>query len=137
MRLKVLTYNIHKGIGGLDRRYHLGRIVDVIRHYDPDVALLQEVDEGVPRLRGDRQVEELAMQLGFTHAEFQPNVPQRRGIYGNAILSRFPLEEAHDVELTVSFKKRRRAASCPPANGGRWFECLIVNREFAPGAGRV
>ena len=42
MPLRLMTYNIHKGIGGVDRRYDLQRIIDVIRHYDPDIVFLQE-----------------------------------------------------------------------------------------------
>ena len=42
--MRLLTWNIHKGIGGLDRRYDPDRIVEVIRHHEPDVVLLQEVD---------------------------------------------------------------------------------------------
>lgn len=109
MKLKLLTYNIHKGIGGIDRRYRLDRIAEVISHYDPDIALLQEVDDGVPRSRGDRQVDLLASELGFEHSLYQPNVKLRRGAYGNAILSRFPSRESVDLELTVGPKKRRRA----------------------------
>lgn len=109
MRLKVLTYNIHKGIGGVDRKYRLSRIVDVIRHYQPDVALLQEVDDGVPRSRKDCQAEALAQELEFKHAHFQRNVTLRQGAYGNAILSRFPIHDPLDLELIVPPKKRRRA----------------------------
>ena len=43
MKIKVLTYNIHKCVGGVDRRYDLGRIVEIINHHQPDIALLQEV----------------------------------------------------------------------------------------------
>jgi endonuclease/exonuclease/phosphatase family metal-dependent hydrolase len=46
MKLTILSWNIHKGIGGIDRRYRLERVIEVIRHHDPDVALLQEVAEG-------------------------------------------------------------------------------------------
>ncbi len=109
MRLKVLTYNIHKGIGGVDRKYRLQRVIDVIRHYGPDVALLQEVDDGVPRSHRDCQAEALARHLEFQHVQFQSNVTLRQGTYGNAILSRFPIHDPLDVELTVPHKKRRRA----------------------------
>ncbi len=109
MRLKILTYNIHKGIGGVDRKYRLNRVVDVIRHYQPDVALLQEVDDGVPRSHKDRQAEAIAEHLEFRHVLFQPNVTLRQGTYGNAILSRLPIHDPLDVELTIPLKKRRRA----------------------------
>ncbi|MCA9146551.1 MAG: endonuclease/exonuclease/phosphatase family protein [Planctomycetales bacterium] len=104
-----MTYNIHKGIGGVDRRYDLQRIIDVIRHYQPDIAFLQEVDDGVQRSQNDRQVELLADALGFPHLSFQNNVAVQDGHYGNAILSRYPLGDQLDLDLKVSIKKTRRA----------------------------
>jgi len=109
MLLKFLTYNIHKGIGGIDRKYRLERVIEVLRHHNPDIALLQEVDDGGPRSRGDCQVELLREALGYSDSAFQANVRLRRGHYGNAILSRFPLSHQSDVELTIRPKKRRRA----------------------------
>ncbi len=126
MRLKLLTYNIHKGIGGVDRRYRLDRVVEVISHYDPDIALLQEVDDGVPRSRGDHQVDVLARELGFEHSLFQPNVKLRQGAYGNAILSRFPFRESVDLELTVGPKKRRRAQVVRVQLNGRGHSRTLV-----------
>ena len=43
MSIRIVTYNIHKCIGGVDRRYDLARVVGVISHYQPDLVLLQEV----------------------------------------------------------------------------------------------
>jgi len=113
MRFRLLTYNIHKGIGGLDRRYDLTRIVETIRHYQPDVALLQEVDDGAKRSRHDCQVDVLAEAVELPHRAFQRNVRLRSvGHYGNAVLSRFPLAEPEDLDLTIRFKKRRCALMC-------------------------
>ncbi len=109
MMLRVMTYNIHKGIGGIDRRYRPQRIIDTIGHYQPDVVFLQEVDDGVPRSRLDRQVDQIGEALGFEHRAFQANVKLTKGHYGNAILSRFPLAETWDIDLTIRMKKRRQA----------------------------
>ena len=109
MQFRVITYNIHKGIGGIDRRYRLQRIIETLEHYAPDIALLQEVDDGARRSRHDCQVDILAEALGLRHRAYQPNVTLRRGNYGNALLSRFPLKDVHDLELTIPLKKRRRA----------------------------
>ncbi len=109
MLLRVLTYNIHKGIGGIDRRYKIDRIAGVISHYAPDLVLLQEVDDGVPRSKRHRQVDELSQRLQMRYSAFQPNVRLKVGQYGNAILSRYPLHNVVDVDLTVGPKKRRRA----------------------------
>jgi endonuclease/exonuclease/phosphatase family metal-dependent hydrolase len=109
MHFRLLSYNIHKGIGGVDRRYDLGRIVATIGHYQPDVAFLQEVDDGVPRSRQHAQAELLAKETGLEHFTYQRNVSLRVGHYGNAILSRYPLEDPQHIDLTLRPKKRRGA----------------------------
>jgi endonuclease/exonuclease/phosphatase family metal-dependent hydrolase len=106
--IRILTYNIHKCIGGLDRRYNPERIRDVIANYEPDVALLQEVDHGARRTRHEPQVDVLGDMLNMRHRVFFPNVTLRRGgAYGNAILSRFPLTATQNIDLTIPPKKRR------------------------------
>ncbi len=108
MKLRVLSYNIHKCIGGVDRRYEPSRIVEVIRKLDADVVMLQEVDAGVARSNGDRQVELLGNELGLRYHTWFPNVDVRGGgQYGNAILSRYPLIESTNIDVTLRFKKRR------------------------------
>ncbi|MBA3393974.1 MAG: endonuclease/exonuclease/phosphatase family protein [Deltaproteobacteria bacterium] len=110
MRLKVLSYNIHKCIGGVDRKYDPSRIVDVIRKLDVDILMLQEVDAGVTRSRGDKQCDLLGEELGLPYRTWYPNVNVRGGgQYGNAVLSRYPLIESSNLDLTCRFKKARSA----------------------------
>ncbi len=109
MQLRLMTYNIHKCIGGVDRKYLPERIYATIAHYQPDIVLLQEVDDGVARSQHHRQIDWLGDALDFPHRLFQSNVKVQWGSYGNAILSRWPLQLAEDVELTIRPKKRRRA----------------------------
>ena len=121
MHLRLVTYNIHKGIGGVDRRYRPERIVETLSHYRPDIVFLQEVAEGMPRSRRHRQVDLLGDELGLEHRAFQANVVLTRGHYGNAILSRFPLSQVRDLDLTIPLKKGRRAlfAMCRAHDGHR------------------
>jgi endonuclease/exonuclease/phosphatase family metal-dependent hydrolase len=108
VRLRVITWNVHKCIGGLDRRYDPERVRATIAHYEPDLVLLQEVDHMAPRSKGDRQVDLLGDLLGLRHRTWYPNVQVRGGgEYGNAILSRYPLTESCNIDLTVPPKKRR------------------------------
>lgn len=129
MHFCLITYNIHKGIGGVDRRYRPQRIVETLAKYRPDFVLLQEVADGVPRSRRDRQVDLFGEALGLRHRAFQPNVRLRRGVYGNAILSRFPLFDLGDLDLTIPLKKRRRAlvARCRLPVDGHTHRLLLVN----------
>ena len=108
MELRLVTYNIHKCIGGLDRRYDPDRIHQTISPYRPDVVLLQEVDSLARRSNHHRQVDILGDLLGFRHRTYFPNVKLRGGgEYGNAILSRFPFTETQNIDLSVPLKKRR------------------------------
>jgi endonuclease/exonuclease/phosphatase family metal-dependent hydrolase len=129
MQFRVITYNIHKGIGGIDRRYRLERIVETLAHYDADILLLQEVDDGVPRSRHHCQAELLAEALKMKHQAFQRNVKLKTGFYGNAILSRFPLSDVQNIDLTIPLKKKRRAlvAHCRLHEHGHSRTLLIAN----------
>ena len=57
MRLRILSWNIHKCIGGLDRRYRPERVVDVIAHHAPELVMLQEVANSAGRKLGGVDVE--------------------------------------------------------------------------------
>ena len=63
-RLRVMTYNIHRG-RGVDRRIDLGRIADVVASFEPDVVALQEVDIGRKRSGRVDQAGELGKRLGM------------------------------------------------------------------------
>ena len=59
---------------------------------------------------GDRQVDLLGEKLGFRHRVYFGNVKVRGGgEYGNAILSRFPILDARNIDFTIPPKKRRGA----------------------------
>ncbi|WP_435018190.1 endonuclease/exonuclease/phosphatase family protein [Tundrisphaera sp. TA3] len=107
--MRLLSYNIHKGIGGRDRRYRLERIVRVIRDENPDLICLQEVDRGVRRSRFDDQPRLLAEAFEAAGDLFQLNVRLKAGGYGNLLLSRWPLRAHHEVSLRLGRRKPRGA----------------------------
>lgn len=111
MRFRVVTWNIHKGIGGLDRRYRVERVIGALLELSPDVALLQEVALDLPRAARHDQLDLLAKALDLPHAAFSPQHRFAQGGYGNAILSRFVLDDIHAVDLTIGTKKKRGALS--------------------------
>ena len=80
----------------------------MIKNLDCDVLMLQEVDAGVARSNRDSQVDILGEALGLKYRTWYPNVTVRGGgQYGNAILSRYPLIESTNIDLTQRFKKPR------------------------------
>lgn len=108
MRWRALSYNIHKCIGGIDRRYDPARIVAVIRAAAPDLCLLQEVANSAGRRDWHRQIDLLGEELGLRHRTWFANHRFRRGgEYGNAILSRWPITGTENIDLTVPGTKCR------------------------------
>ena len=105
--MRLLSYNIHKGIGGRDRRYRLSRILEVIRREEADLLCLQEVARGSPRSYYDDQPKLLAELTQSTAHLFQLNVHWQEGGYGNLLLSRWPIGEHHQIPLTFDGKKPR------------------------------
>jgi endonuclease/exonuclease/phosphatase family metal-dependent hydrolase len=89
-RLRVMTYNVH-GCVGIDGRHAPERIAEVIAEYEPDLVALQEVDVG--RERSDRvdQPQQIGRLLGMEHV-FSMACEMDGGQYGNAFLSRHPIE---------------------------------------------
>lgn len=106
MQFRVLTYNIHRAIG-LDRRFRPERIVRVLKHYEADICLLQEVDEGAPRSRELNLAKEIAEAAGYPHVVAGYNVSLRKGRYGNATLSQYPIVRERNIDLTIGNRKRR------------------------------
>lgn len=125
MHLRVLTYNIHRAIG-VDRRFRPERIASIIGHYAADVVLLQEVDEGVPRSRGKDLARHLATDLGYPHHAVGHNVTLRKGRYGNATLSLYPIISERNIDLTIEPWKRRGCQHTAIALGGASHRRLDV-----------
>lgn len=84
--LRVLTYNIHHGVGE-DSALNLSRIASVISAANPDVVSLQEVDNGVPRTNNVNQVARLAELTGMQWY-FGKARNLNGGEYGNGVLIR-------------------------------------------------
>ena len=107
--MRLLSYNIHKGIGGRDRLYRFERIVRVIQEEAPDLICLQEVDTNVRRTRHDDQPGRFAEAFQAIATTYQLNVHLGHGGYGNQVLSRWPFRCTHQVSLRLRRHKPRGA----------------------------
>ncbi len=107
--MRLLSYNIHKGIGGRDRRYDLQRVIDVIEEENPDLICLQEVDHNVRRSRFHDQAQMLAQHFNAVAHLRQTTVRLKTGGYGNVIISRWKFRSVHQISLRLGQKKPRGA----------------------------
>lgn len=107
--MRLLSYNIHKGIGGRDRRYRLERIIHVIEEQCPDIICLQEVDQHVRRSRFHDQPQLLASHFQCEHHHYQQNVFIKKGGYGNMVISKWPFRSCYQISLRKGRRKPRGA----------------------------
>jgi endonuclease/exonuclease/phosphatase family metal-dependent hydrolase len=96
--LRIATYNIHR-CRGMDRRTDPLRIAEVLREIDADVIALQEVIGAGPA--GAGQAEEIGAALGMGWVMTAVR-HLRRHLFGNVVLSRFPI--AHHSQYDLSWR---------------------------------
>lgn len=103
--LSVATYNIH-GAVGTDGRFSPQRVADVLNEMGADVMALQEVPlggAGRPNV-----LEFLHRETGLYMAEGM-TCDGVRGRYGNAVLSRFPIQTVRTIDLSFGSREPRGA----------------------------
>ncbi len=111
--LRVMTFNIHSGLEGLDK------VVEVIRATAPDIVALQEVDIGSRRSGGLDQLALLAERTGLRYFAHFRTTTLYGGDYGPAVLSRYPLEkvEQHALPVEPGMEPRTVAHALVNVNG--------------------
>lgn len=103
-KLRIATYNIHR-CRGLDGRTRPDRITAVLRAIDADVIALQEVVGAGPRGGGHAEQIGAALGMGWVMA---PARLLRGHQFGNAVLSRLPISEHHEHDLSWKTCEPRR-----------------------------
>ena len=95
--LRVMTYNVHSCIG-MDGEISTRRIARIIAQYDPDIVALQELDVGRSRTQQVDQAHEIARELEMEF-HFHPALQIEEELYGDALLSRYPMRLVRSGDL--------------------------------------
>lgn len=131
--LHIVTYNIHKGFSQFNRRMMVHELRERLRHLNPDIVFLQEV-QGLhlghagkhPDWPSRPQHEFLADELW--ESAYGRNMIYDHGHHGNAILSRFPILHAHNQDVThLQFEKRGMLHCRISLPDGRLVHCVCVH----------
>jgi endonuclease/exonuclease/phosphatase family metal-dependent hydrolase len=116
--LSVVTWNIARG-------HAFEAILETLRRLDADILLLQEVDRHCRRTGYRDVARDLAHALGMNWVaagEFQEIGEGRRdraAIHGQAILSKFPIEDAEALRFEAQARWRWSLNPVQPRRGGR------------------
>ncbi len=106
--LRILSYNIHKGFSCYNRKFVLNQIRSTLQRVQPDLVLLQEVvGQNATHSRKIAHWPKLS-QFEYIAENFWPyfaygkNAVYAGGHHGNAILSRFPISDWENLDLSTN-----------------------------------
>jgi len=135
--LRIVTYNIHKGVSALARRSRIHELRSGIHDMDADIVFLQEVqgrnDRHAKRFANwpaDSQHDFLAAE-GWSEAVYGRNVVSDGRHYssdhGNALLSRFNLIESENIDISDHRFEGRGLLHCVLEIAGRRVHCICAH----------
>ena len=143
MKLRIVTYNIHKGFSQFNRRMMVHELRDELRDLGADIVFLQEV-QGQHQRNARRfhnwpeapQYEFLADSVWQDHA-YGRNAVYDNGHHGNAILSRYPILSAENQDISGHAMERRGILQCVVGlPQGRRLHCMCIHLALTEGVRR-
>lgn len=131
--LKIATYNIHKGFSQFNRRLVLHELRERLRELDADIVFLQEV-QGEHLRHPQRHTDypcvpqhEFLAEEFWAHHAYGMNAVYDAGHHGNAILSRFPILQTNNKDVSAHRFESRGLLHCEVEIDGRRVDCLCVH----------
>ncbi|MBU4609894.1 endonuclease/exonuclease/phosphatase family protein [Achromobacter sp. GG226] len=126
-RLRVVSYNIHKGRSGLMSRVRLNELRLGLYGLGADLVFLQEV-QGRNERAGvlDAQHESLAAALHLDMV-YGCNAVRRYTDHGNALLSRFPILSHENLNVSDHRLEQRGLLHAQVRIGDHMVHCFVVH----------
>ena len=107
MEFTVMTYNIQSG-RNLAQDRNIAHAISAIQKESPDILSLNEVQHCTELCpEGKCQAQAVAEALGYPYFHFGRSIDFMGGEYGNALLSRFPLQEVQVFPVPDIPKEKR------------------------------
>lgn len=117
MYIRALTYNIHKGFS-INKRFVLHEIKEALHATNADLIFLQEIQgehenkqKKIERWPDESQFEFLADEL-WSHHAYAKNAVYKKGHHGNAILSKYPIIDWENINVSLHKRASRSLLHC-------------------------
>jgi endonuclease/exonuclease/phosphatase family metal-dependent hydrolase len=149
MKIRVATYNIHKGVSSLRSQPRVLALKKAIAQFDADIVFLQEVQGRHDRFqarygqqaRSHRHWPEKAQHEYFAgeshHSAYGMNAVYDHGHHGNALLSKFQIENTHNHDVSDHAYEQRGILHCVLDTPDGKVHCYVVHLGlFEGGRGR-
>jgi endonuclease/exonuclease/phosphatase family metal-dependent hydrolase len=123
--IRVVTWNVH-GFVGADGRRDVERTAAVLCRLGPDIVGLQEVDCRGPCRDGKDRLERLASLAGL-QATAGPTLPDGNGLFGNALLTRWPVVKVARHDASVRGREPRGILTAEIVSRSRRLRLIVTH----------
>jgi len=113
MKIKVLSFNIHKGLSPFNKSFSLEDIKEVIVAEGPDLVFLQEVtgenikhEKKFDNWPTEKHYEFLADNI-WTYYSYAHNAVYPHGHHGNLVLSKYPITSWENFDISTNIMEKR------------------------------
>lgn len=134
MKLRILTYNIHKGFTITNQDFILRQIREAMREVNADILFLQEVlgdhqQHKIPEWETAIQFEYLADSV-WHHFAYGKNAIYQEGHHGNAILSKYPITSWSNHVISTNRLEQRGLLKAKVQIPGTDKELVLANTHL-------
>ena len=132
-RLRIATYNIHKGVSAMSRKNRIHDLRAGLHALEADLVFLQEV-QGRNDLHAERfdnwpDVAQHTFLAGdrWAEAAYGRNSVRTEGDHGNALLSRFPMVAHENIDISDHRFESRGLLHCEFEVDGGSVHCICAH----------
>ncbi len=145
MKLRIATYNIHKGVSSFGSRPRIHALKNAVANLGADILFLQEVQGRHDLLAAKHaakwpeqgQHDFLAGDDSF-HVAYGMNAVYDHGHHGNALVSRFPIASYENQDVSDHIYEKRGILHCvvQPIDSNIDIHCFVVHLGLFAGSRR-
>ncbi len=142
MKLRIATYNIHKGVSSFRAMPRVHALKQALAAMEADVLFLQEV-QGRHDKYATRHAalwpeqEQYRFLAGESHhAVYGMNAVYDHGHHGNALLSRFPVLSSTNTDVSDHAFESRGILHCVVQTDGGEVHCYVIHLGLFSGSRR-
>ncbi|NCV86412.1 MAG: endonuclease [Oxalobacteraceae bacterium] len=139
MKLRIATWNIHKGVSALARRPRVHGIKQALAGIGADIVFLQEVQGrhdllAIKHASWPSQGQHEFLAGESQHSAYGKNAVYDHGHHGNALLSSYPITAVRNHDVSDHAFESRGILHCAVTIDTRLIHCYVVHLGLFAGS---
>lgn len=139
MKLRIATWNIHKGVSALGRRPRVHGIKQALSNIAADIVFLQEVQGrhdllAIKHASWPSQSQHEFLASDSQHSAYGKNAIYDHGHHGNALISSYPIAAVRNHDVSDHAFESRGILHCVVTIDSHLIHCYVVHLGLFAGS---